>query len=171
MSAISLAEQQLVPTTSICPEDLLSKFSGDASRRKWFVVRTLVRQEKSLARELKALGIPYYLPLMVRRLTYRRRTAWSYTPIFSGVVFVFADDDECRLCQNSKRVASTVPVCDGEGMHSLLTKVSEILADEQKPGQCRSRMLKEANNAIDTIRMAVRRELVNGNSVLLKYLG
>jgi hypothetical protein len=112
-----------------------SDLTNDDQNRQWYVFRTHSRQEKSLARDLERLAIPHYLPLNVRKLFYRRRTAWSYSPVFAGIVFVFANDEECRACQQTGRTAAYIKVSNSEGLRSLLRKVaSRLEQDEDSSG-------------------------------------
>src|SRR5947199_313436 len=65
---ILAAEPDCFPPSLFGEEEALTR-----SNRAWLALHTKPRQEKSLARELHAAAIPYFLPLMPRRLTVRRR--------------------------------------------------------------------------------------------------
>jgi transcription antitermination factor NusG len=54
----------------------------------WFVSHTKSRTEKTLARYLDALRIPFYLPLGERRIRRSGRTFLSYLPFFPGYLFL-----------------------------------------------------------------------------------
>src|SRR5438552_1083192 len=59
-----------------------------ATDRAWWVLHTKPRQEKSLARQLCDAEVPFYLPLIARRLRIRGRTLTSHVPLFAGYVFL-----------------------------------------------------------------------------------
>lgn len=57
----------------------------------WFVAETKARAEKSLARNLLAKQIRYFLPYAVRRTSSRNRV---YSPMLPGYVFVATPPDQ-----------------------------------------------------------------------------
>jgi Transcription termination factor nusG len=116
---------------SFSPPELLTDPPHDKLLRQWCVARTLARQEKSLARDLRRQDVPYYLPLEVRKLTYHRRTAWSYVPVISGVVFIFANADERDVCQKNERVVSILKVKNQDEFRRNLLQVAMILSDKR----------------------------------------
>lgn len=98
--------------------------------RRWYAVKTLARQEKTLARELEQLSIPYYLPLRTRILTYRGRKATSFSPLFTGFVFIFATDEERRACLATGCATSMLCIVDQEAFRLDLIEVATALANE-----------------------------------------
>jgi hypothetical protein len=87
----------------------------------------LARQEKSLARELLRRGIPFYLPLLSRRLVYKGRSVLSCAPLYSGFVFLYANEQEQRACLATGRVAAVLEVADQDGLRQDLQRVANAL--------------------------------------------
>lgn len=63
-------------------------FELELAEFPWFVSHTKSRTEKTLARCLDALRIPFYLPLGERRIRRSGRTFVSFLPFFPGYVFL-----------------------------------------------------------------------------------
>ncbi len=53
----------------------------------WWVAHTRSRQEKALARMLRPLGVPFYLPQWEKSQSRGGRTRSSFLPLFPGYVF------------------------------------------------------------------------------------
>lgn len=117
----------LVPAVSCHPTDLLTCLPDDVKGRRWLVACTMPRQEKSLARELHQRGVPFYLPLLAKRLLYKRRTAKSYLPLFSGFVFLYANDAERAAALETGRITSILEVPNQAELHRDLSQVESML--------------------------------------------
>src|SRR5687768_2660559 len=98
---------------SVYPEDLLSEFAPLATDidRRWWVLYTKPRQEKSLARDLIGYRVPFFLPLVTKRRIYRGRRMRSLVPMFSGYLFLFGSDEELRAI-STNRVSQLLSVHD-----------------------------------------------------------
>lgn len=110
---LALRVCHMTPATceSLChPADLLTSPPSKDTGRRWFVVQTLARQEKSLARDLYQRDIPFYLPLLRRTLSYKGRRAISWIPLFPGYLFICVTDEERHVCLTSQRAASLIEV-------------------------------------------------------------
>ena len=73
----------------IYPDDLLDVVEGAAGREppvaggRWVAFYTLSRREKDLMRKLQAAGVPFYGPMVRRRLhSAGGRVRSSYVPLF-----------------------------------------------------------------------------------------
>ena len=135
---ISLA---LSSELSCYPDDLLERddaendFSGDPyifdpvgqSDRKWSFVYTKARQEKALARDLCAFGIPYYLPLVPRDSFVRGRRLRSYLPLFAGYVFLYSSATERHRSLDTKRIAHIVDINDQNLLHRELSQIQRLI--------------------------------------------
>jgi transcriptional antiterminator RfaH len=64
---------------------------SDFGGARWWVARTLSRQEKALGRRLLHWEIPYYLPQREHRFRVADRWRTSYLPLFTGYVFFHGD--------------------------------------------------------------------------------
>jgi transcriptional antiterminator RfaH len=95
----------LAAEPSVYPDNLLDDLAVTDEERRWWVVYTKTRQEKALARQLHALGVPFYLPLVPKVSMIGGRRVKSLLPLFSSYVFVFADDSERIQTSATQRVA------------------------------------------------------------------
>ncbi len=118
------------PEIACHPNDLLTCLPQDAADRRWIVAQTLARQEKSLARDLLRCGIPFYLPLMPRRLSYKGRQASSYVPLYPGFVFLYANADERQTCLATGRIAVILEIGDQLRFREDLLRVANAIANE-----------------------------------------
>jgi transcription antitermination factor NusG len=109
------------------PECLFEQTRESSSDRKWWVLHTRPRQEKSLARQLYAGTMPFYLPLISRRLHIRQRVVNSYLPLFGGYVFLLAEPDERLMALGTKRVVRSIPVADQDGLWRDLTQMHRLI--------------------------------------------
>ena len=85
----------------IHPPDLLeagaSEDAASLGLGRWVAFYTLSRREKDLMRKLEAVNVPFYAPLIQRRLhSPGGRTRLSHVPLFPGYVFSRVDDDQRR---------------------------------------------------------------------------
>ena len=97
------------------------------SDRRWWLVYTKARQEKSLARHLLAHEIPFYLPLVPKVNLIRGRRVQSHLPLFAGYVFMYGDDDDRCAMLTSNRVSQTHLVHDAERLRHDLRQVHELI--------------------------------------------
>lgn len=111
------------------PAELLDGLcSPDSAERRWWVVHTRPRQEKSLARELRRWRIPFYLPQVARRRWIAGRKFTSHVPLFAGYLFLFADHDERVAGQMTHRVVRTLDVPDQQGFLGDLRQIEQLIA-------------------------------------------
>jgi transcriptional antiterminator RfaH len=97
------------------------------SDRRWCVVHTKPRQEKSLGRTLHQAQIPYYLPLVPRHLRVRGRPTTSYIPLFDSYVFVLANSEERVSVLNTGRVVNFLNVGSQEELSGDLRRVAQLI--------------------------------------------
>jgi hypothetical protein len=138
----------VMPETACFPEDLLANPPDDFEGRRWRVAQTMARQEKSLARELARLEIPFYLPLVPRRLEYKGRRVVSYSPFFSGSVFLYATDEERRICLATRRVSSILEPHDQKELRDDLLRVEAMLNGKGTSDMCNSASLERLGIAM-----------------------
>ncbi len=100
---------------------------GPPTARAWYVLHTRPRQEKSLARNLLATGVSYYLPTVPRRCRARGRILTAHAPLFPGYLFIYADRDERLAALASNRVANTLPVHDQARLWGDLRQIDRLL--------------------------------------------
>jgi len=95
----------LAPEVSCFPANLLDDLTSQPSERQWWAVYTRSRMEKSLARDLLKLEVPFYLPLIPRTTRIGGRPVKSLLPLFSGYLFVYGTDSERLHTLGTHRVA------------------------------------------------------------------
>lgn len=108
------------------PEDLLETVEPESP---WWAIYTRARQEKSLMRQLRQLGISHYGPMIERR--YRSpsgRLRTSFVPLFSNYVFVQGDEEARYQTVCTGCVSRCVPVEDTEALVEDLKQVASLIA-------------------------------------------
>lgn len=108
------------------PAGLLER-AQPADDRAWWLLHTRPRQEKSLARNLFAAQVPFYLPLARRQGQMRNRVINSYLPLFPSYVFLRATQDERLLALSSSRVVGSIRVSDQERLICDLTQIDRLI--------------------------------------------
>jgi transcription antitermination factor NusG len=109
------------------PDQLFEPDREACSQRTWWVLHTKPRQEKSLARQLHGQGIPYYLPLVQKRLRVRNRLQTSYHPLFGGYLFLLADADERLAALATQRIVRVLEVPDQNGLWCDLAQIQRLI--------------------------------------------
>ncbi len=97
------------------------------AERRWWVLHTKPRQEKSLARQLLQAQVPFYLPLIERRSLIRGRIQHSHVPLFGGYLFLLGQRDERVTALATKRVVHTLEVSDQRTLWDDLTQVHRLI--------------------------------------------
>ena len=111
----------------VFPEHLLD-MEKPCNGARWWVAHTKPRQEKSLARQLLAKRVSFYLPQMAKTNVIRGRNVESHVPIFNGYVFVHGSEEQRYESLTTKRVAQVLPVDDQYGLHADLQRVRTLTA-------------------------------------------
>jgi transcriptional antiterminator RfaH len=109
------------------PEDLFETAGVDCDRR-WWVAHTRVRQEKSLARQLHENAVPFFLPLIAKRLQIRGKIVKSYLPLFGGYVFILGNGDDQLFVRSTGRVARLLDVSDQPRLWDDLQQVQRLIS-------------------------------------------
>jgi transcription antitermination factor NusG len=110
------------------PELLTSPLQPESCPGQWWVLHTRPRQEKSLARQLGELRVPFYLPIVARRFRVRGRAMTSHMPLFPGYVFLLADRDQRLVALATNRVVRTLPVNDQPQLWHDLMQLQRLIA-------------------------------------------
>ena len=118
----------LAAETSLFPGNLLDDFTAEVSDRRWWAVYTKSRQEKSLARQLLGMEIPYYLPLIPKLYSIGGRRVQSMLPLFGGYLFLYGTDEERSQALGTKRVAKSWVAADGEELARDLKQIQALIA-------------------------------------------
>lgn len=130
----------ILPTSvSAFPDDLLCGFSVTDDLpattvetpllcgRRWWALYTKPQQEKRLAGQLLARKVPFYLPLLPKRNLIRAKVVHSYVPLFSGYVFLYADEQERVLALKTNRVVTVLSVPDPQQLYHDLRCVQQLI--------------------------------------------
>ena len=123
----------------IYPDDLLDAVVGDSGQEppftggRWVAFYTLSRREKDLMRKLQAAGLPFYAPMVRRRLhSPGGRVRASYVPLFPGYVFSLVDDEQRRAALATNTVARWIPIVDERMLVDDLRAIKRLI-DTEKP--------------------------------------
>ena len=79
---------------------------------EWFVLHVKSRQEKALARDLQAIGICHYLPLIAQTKYYGVRKFHVKKPLFAGYLFLRGAPADAYRAHNTRRVARILSVAN-----------------------------------------------------------
>jgi transcriptional antiterminator RfaH len=112
---------------SLFPDTLLDASEAPDTGRRWRVLYTKARQEKALARELRGMEIPFYLPLVKKIYPARDRKRTSFVPLFSGYVFLFASEAERIRSLMTNRISRVLEVDDGEQLLFDLRQLKRLI--------------------------------------------
>lgn len=115
------------------PADLLDADSpaGDGMAR-WLAFYTLSRREKDLMRKLDAAEVPFYAPVIKRRLrSAGGRARESYVPLFAGYVFSRVDDDQRRAALATNTIARWLPIGDEAALVADLRAIKQLIDADQ----------------------------------------
>ena len=109
------------------PLNLLDELAVDPGDRRWWAVYTKSRQEKSLARQLSGMSVPYYLPLISKTSRIGGRKVKSHLPVFAGYVFLFGTDEERVQALTTNRISKILAVPGTEEMTTDLRHVRSLI--------------------------------------------
>jgi transcription antitermination factor NusG len=113
---------------ALYPEGLFAEaVASDACERRWWVLHTRPQQEKSLARDLLAREVPFYLPQTRRTLLIRGRPVTSFTPLFPGYLFLRADREERVVALSTRRVVRSLEVSDQGRLRDNLDRLNRLI--------------------------------------------
>jgi transcriptional antiterminator RfaH len=120
----------------IFPLDLLERSSLAAARQQpeavavsWWALYTLARQEKQLMRQLRAMQVPFYCPLVPKRQrSPAGRVRVSHLPLFPGYVFVWASEEQRHTTLTTNRVSRCLPSTNGGELVEDLARVRSLIS-------------------------------------------
>lgn len=115
----------------IFPSNLLSGLMHGGDDRLWWLVHTKPRQEKSIARPLLAQKIAYFLPQIEKILISGGRQRSSFVPLFSGYLFLYANDAERLRALVTNRAAQVVAVEDQERFQKDLVGIWKMIESKE----------------------------------------
>ena len=104
------------------PDDLLDRAEpGREADATWWALYCRARQEKLLMRRLRALGVPFYAPLVAKRFrSPSGRVRTSHIPLFNGYVFIYGDAGHRHVAQETGCVSRWLVPSDSAALtHDL----------------------------------------------------
>jgi len=114
--------------TAEYPPNLLAELvEQEDSERVWWAVYTKARQEKAFVRQLVAMEIPFYLPLVPKDNLIRGKKVRSLIPLFSGYVFLFGTKEERSQSMTTNRVSTILPVEDQTQLTTDLRQIATLI--------------------------------------------
>jgi transcriptional antiterminator RfaH len=117
----------LAPEANVFPGNLLEDFTELSTDRRWWAIYTKSRQEKSLARQLLGLEVPFYLPLIPKVASIGGRRFKSMLPLFGGYLFVYGTDEERVQALATNRVAQAWAAPQADEMTRDLQQVRALI--------------------------------------------
>lgn len=125
------AQRDLYPA-GLLDDETATGVGGLADHGHWIVFYTLSRREKDLMRKLEAASIPFYAPLVRRRLrSAGDRVRCSFVPLFPGYVFSRVDDGQRRLALATNTVARWISIPDERMLVSDLRAIRRLIATDK----------------------------------------
>jgi transcription antitermination factor NusG len=125
----------LPPEPTLFPQDLLDATDAPAGpSRAWWVLYVRTRQEKSLARQMHALQVPFFLPLMRNPLRIRGKAVDSHVPLFAGYLFLYANREERGAAIATGRVIRCLEVHTQNELWADLRQVHRLLRSGARVG-------------------------------------
>jgi hypothetical protein len=118
--------------TCLFPANLLDggEDHDEPSQRTWRLLYTKPRHEKSVARDLLAHEVGFYLPLQRKSNYYRGRRITSLLPVFASYVFAYTDDFDRDVAWKTNRIVSIMEVHDGEKLRRELCQIRRLIDSE-----------------------------------------
>jgi transcription antitermination factor NusG len=113
---------------SLFPETLLEDCIQQTPDRRWWVIYTKARQEKSLARELFTYRIPFFLPLVKKTTVAKGRKRKSFVPLFPGYIFLFITEAERIKSMTTNRISRILTVNDPQQLVYDLEQLHRLIA-------------------------------------------
>jgi transcriptional antiterminator RfaH len=119
----------LKPEVQCFPEGLLTDppAADSLSERRWWVLHTKPRQEKSVARQLLALQIPFFLPQTPRTSISRGRKRQAFVPLFANYVFLHGTEHDRRRSLETNRLVSVLSVADDAELWTDLRQIHRLI--------------------------------------------
>ena len=117
-------DHETVAGAMMAPERVLP------SRGLWHVLRTRSRQEKILAADLQAMGIPCFLPLLRVARQYGSQRVHVEIPLFVGYLFMRGSVDDTYLADRTRRVAQIIPVSNQKRLDWELRNIAQVLSSQ-----------------------------------------
>jgi transcriptional antiterminator RfaH len=95
----------------------------------WWCLHTKPRQEKATGRELRKLGLGYYLPQVLKEdRTPQGRKIRSVIPLFPSYLFLHGDSNDRLSALRGNRLVNVLEVCDQASLERDLRQIHKMLS-------------------------------------------
>jgi hypothetical protein len=101
-------------------------FELPAEASPWWVAHVRSRQEKALARFLRPLGVPFYLPQREHRVRRAGRNFVSFLPLFPGYLFFRGSAAERLTALRSDLIVKVLDVLDQDLLGQELAQLHAL---------------------------------------------
>jgi transcriptional antiterminator RfaH len=99
------------------------------SAHVWRCLHTKPRQEKAVGRELRKIGLSFYLPQVLKEdRTPQGRKIRSVVPLFPGYLFLLGDQEARLAALRGNRLVSVLEVSDQASLERDLRQIHRMLA-------------------------------------------
>lgn len=112
------------------PPQLITRYdTPDQVPGDWWIAHVKSRNEKKLAWDLEALGIPYYLPMIQRETFSGNRKRQNLYPLFASYLF-FAGSEQTRYrVLTTNRAACVIEVNDQDRFRSEIASIHRVISN------------------------------------------
>jgi transcription antitermination factor NusG len=114
------------------PPDLWGDFKAISRSREeavWWCLHTKPRQEKATGRELRKLGLTFYLPQVLKEdRTPQGRKIRSVIPLFPGYLFLNGDHNDRLAALRGNRLVAVLEVSDQRSLECDLQQIHTMLS-------------------------------------------
>jgi transcriptional antiterminator RfaH len=95
----------------------------------WWCLHTKPRQEKATARELRKLGVTFFLPQVLKEdRTPQGRKIRSVIPLFPSYLFLLGDYNDRLSALRGNRLVAVLEVSDQESLERDLRQIQKMLS-------------------------------------------
>ena len=114
--------------TFIYPNDLLTEPDHVEAGRRWYVLHTRPRQEKSVAREMLSEAAPFYLPVIQHRRRAKGRVVAPLIPLFTSYLFLHGNREHRLSALKTNRLVKLLEVEDQDELWRDLRQLHHLMA-------------------------------------------
>ena len=112
---------------------------NETIEKAWFALYTRSRSEYKAAEQLQAIGVQYYLPVVVKWKKWSDRKKKILEPIIKGYIFILADERERKLSLEQASIVrcvfdngrpAKIPEWQIENLKKMLSNESDFLIQD-----------------------------------------
>lgn len=112
--------------------ETLEPGAATAVEKRWWVLHTKPKAEKSVAAMLEKKRIQHFLPLVTVRHTYSNWQATFHKPLFPGYVFLMGNEDARVSALETNKLVSVLNVTDQELFAQEIGDIQRAVASGQR---------------------------------------